>query len=337
MSAYPRACPGLPLRMSTRLCSPPHTHRRRAPPLSRSGSTREPTSMREVDVLNKSPLRIHRWILSDDSRTHRCVDLHLFRQPPPSASASPLRPGHHPAPLRGTVVLPILPGVRGGFRFGLSIMTLSNTRYTPNEPYSVLSWPVLQAQGFTKHEVTNHGRREGHHHSRTSMIRQAIERDLTGSARPSERLGSGRRSTDLSARTRPEASAGTRAARGRARLPPARTARPRPRPTRQTFVIRHPNIPGVDLLRCEYDEVVSPHTFVVRLTTGAADLEVDVREWAAGVRAGVLGAAADMPEEAWVGWFEPGRNDDNGDSAFVRAIRRAVKGRRQQQQQQQQR
>ncbi|KAI1623743.1 hypothetical protein EDD37DRAFT_650835 [Exophiala viscosa] len=74
-------------------------------------------------------------------------------------------------------------------------------------------------------------------------------------------------------------------------------------------VIRHPNIPGVDLLWCGYDEDKSPHVFV-HMT--AFDM-VDPQLWKVGVKTGVVGRAADM--DGRLAWIEPGN-----DSPFERIV-----------------
>lgn len=155
----------------------------------------------------------------------------------------------------GTVVLPILPGPVSRFNFDVSVMTLSQTLFTPNAEYSELSWPVLQAQGFTKHDFH-------HNHEHDSTWTDPVHMHT---APCPHTTGDGRR-------------------------------------RRASSVIRHPHIPGVDLLWCGYDEASSPHTFV-HMT---ACHMVNVDYWSEGVRLGAVGRAADM--DGNVGWVESGEH-----------------------------
>jgi hypothetical protein len=75
----------------------------------------------------------------------------------------------------------------------------------------------------------------------------------------------------------------------------------------------------VDLLQCESDQAVGPHTFV-RLPTG--DSQVDFRWWSRGVGMGILGASADMPADAKVAWIEPA---DDGSSPFEGVMHEVVR------------
>lgn len=78
-------------------------------------------------------------------------------------------------------------------------------------------------------------------------------------------------------------------------------------------VIRHPNIPGVDLLWCGYDEDESPHILVHMTAFDMVNLEL----WSEGVKTGVVGQAADM--DGRLGWIEPG-----DDSPFERIVQGGV-------------
>lgn len=49
----------------------------------------------------------------------------------------------------GTVAIPILPRPEP-YNFGVSIMTVTPTMYTPGAPYSELNWPLMEAQGFSQ-------------------------------------------------------------------------------------------------------------------------------------------------------------------------------------------
>jgi hypothetical protein len=132
-------------------------------------------------------------------------------------------------------------------------MTLTPTEYTPSAPFSELNWPLLAAQGFTKHDLHH-----DHVHDSTWTTMALCRREGCG----------GRR---------------------------------RP-PTRLSSVIRHPNIPGVDLLWCGYDATISPRTFV-HMT--ALEM-VDMRAWTEGVKNGAVGQVADM--DGRLGWIEPGED-----------------------------
>jgi len=89
------------------------------------------------------------WVIRLDTDQHRCVDEELFRQPfSPDPiimeDDSMLQP-------QGTVVIPIQP--RSRYNMGTSVMTISNTLYTPTARHSELSMPVLQKQGFRLGEI----------------------------------------------------------------------------------------------------------------------------------------------------------------------------------------
>ncbi len=184
------------------------------------------------------------WILNlrTASTTHKCCDARLFR------------PGHSTDDMgitsdSGTIAVPILPGPTQLFNFDVSVMTLTPTQYTPGARFSELSWPILAAQGFTKHDL---------HHDHVH--------DSTMTTTTIPTLCRGRRTTRFSS------------------------------------VIRHPNIPGVDLLWCGYDSSRSPLTFV-HMT--ALEM-VDLAAWTEGVRTGVVGQVADM--DGRLGWIEPGED-----------------------------
>lgn len=93
------------------------------------------------------------WILHATGDRHKCNDDQLFRHiiiPNPRR----LEEGTPPEPY-GTVVLPILPGIRHPFPYLPSVMTLSNVSFTPGAGYSEMSWPLLRAQGFTITRITD--------------------------------------------------------------------------------------------------------------------------------------------------------------------------------------
>ncbi|EXJ95017.1 hypothetical protein A1O1_00135 [Capronia coronata CBS 617.96] len=108
--------------------------------------------------------------------------------------------------------------------------------------------------------------------------------------------------------------------------------------SKRTSVIRHRNIPGVDLLWTGHDQRVSPHTFVHFTAIEMVDLDV----WSRGIEMGVVGRCADVDTDmndvhdiyvgdgnvdglgdftgtgglrstVTVGWVDPGNRDSEGD------------------------
>ncbi|KAJ9624392.1 hypothetical protein H2204_010845 [Knufia peltigerae] len=187
----------------------------RPPPSSPSSS-----SSPQTNNLHCTP-----WILNTETinTSHRCSDALFFRD------SIDLQPGGY-----GTVAIPILPRPEP-YNFGVSIMTVTPTMYTPGAPYSELNWPLMEAQGFHKFDI--------HHDGRS-----------------------------------------------------------RSRPTRYTSIIRHRNIPGVDLLWCSHDPSMNSSSRTL-VWTPAFEM-VDMQRWARGVRDGIIGQAADM--NGRVAWTEPG-------------------------------
>lgn len=93
------------------------------------------------------------WILNAKGDRHKCNDDQLFRHIMIPNARWP-EDGTPPEPF-GTVVLPILPGIRHPFPYLPSVMTLSNVSFTPGAGYSEMSWPLLRAQGFTITRITD--------------------------------------------------------------------------------------------------------------------------------------------------------------------------------------
>ncbi|KAK5214196.1 hypothetical protein LTR47_004580 [Exophiala xenobiotica] len=184
------------------------------------------------------------------THTHKCSDARLFR-PERKRTGTATTVGSRTR--TSTIAVPILPGPTRLFNFDVSVMTLTPTEYTPSAPFSELNWPLLAAQGFTKHDL-----HRDHVHDSTWTTMTLCRREGCG----------GRR---------------------------------RP-PTRLSSVIRHQNVPGVDLLWCGYDATISPRTFV-HMT--ALEM-VDMRAWTEGVKNGAVGQVADM--DGRLGWIEPGED-----------------------------
>ncbi|OCT53346.1 hypothetical protein CLCR_10361 [Cladophialophora carrionii] len=222
------------------------------------------------------------WILNLSSRTHKCVDRNLFREPKPEQRTG--GPGSSRSS-SGTVVLPILPGPKRKFPFfDVSVMTLSNVEYTPHAEYSELSWPLLRQQGFTRHVLHN-----DHTHDVTDRTDRANERQY-----PDGTDGGAVRT--LALRPGPRSRRDAAPAPGRNVLGGPRFRTPTHAPSercgrldKENSVIRHVALPGVDLLWCGYDSFMNPGVIAVHMTgTGMVDLGA----WGWGVQTGIVGRGA---------------------------------------------
>jgi len=85
-----------------------------------------------------------------------------------------------------------------------------------------------------------------------------------------------------------------------------------PQAHRGVSIIRHPNLPGIDILWCGFDNNMGPLT---RVHNAAIEM-VDVEMWSAGVRLGIVGRSADMynavqldmePDELFENFVQRGR------------------------------
>ncbi len=99
---------------------------------------------------------------------------------------------------------------------------------------------------------------------------------------------------------------GLNAAGGRrftAPLPGQRDSRKCDRLDKEGSVIRHPSLPGVDLLWCLYDTFMNPGVISVSMTAAAM---VDIKAWSLGVERGIVGRSAALnardPNGQPVGW-----------------------------------
>ncbi|KIY00289.1 uncharacterized protein Z520_03974 [Fonsecaea multimorphosa CBS 102226] len=283
-------------------------------PLTR---TPQPTQFPEPprgSAQHKQTMKFTPWILNLTAETHKCADLNLFRLPRPE----PPRGGSHSVVVRqgqrqqgpesrrrqrGTVVLPIMPGPKRRIEFDVSVMTLSDVLYNPGAPYSELSWKLLERQSFTRH-VLHHD----HMHDVTHLHAQQQPR-----------------------RPRPPPTAMEIGWRGVRRVDDPRPSRSRypthdprgPKPNdrcghldKETSVIRHRGIPGVDILWVGYDKYMDPRHMRVHMT--AADM-VDVKLWSWGVEMGVVGKSAEL--QGFVDWIEgPSGNGSAEDEDLFRKI-----------------
>ncbi|OAL25805.1 hypothetical protein AYO20_10360 [Fonsecaea nubica] len=273
---------------------------------------------------HKQSMKFTPWILNLTSKTHKCADVNLFRLPRPVTREEASRGGQRQQDpqnrrRRGTVVLPILPGPKRRVEFDVSVMTLSNVLYTPGARFSELSWKVLERQGFTRHVL---------HHDHMHDVTQLSPPTLTPTTQPRQpppRHGHGHGQRTRPPHHRPVTAVeiGWRGIRRvePSRPPPSRRGYPDPRgapalgrpnaygrcgpSAKESSVIRHRGVPGVDVLWVGYDRTVDPRHLHVHMT--GADM-VDVRLWSWGVEMGVVGKSAVFG--GWVGWIGP-----NGGSA----------------------
>ncbi|EXJ72977.1 uncharacterized protein A1O5_04126 [Cladophialophora psammophila CBS 110553] len=290
---------------------------------------------------HKQSMKFTPWILNLTSETHKCADFNLFRHPRPEPREQPpprrggggrdgnatarrgiqqrqqqQQPQDQRRRRRGTVVLPIMPGPRRRIEFDVSVMTLSNVLYTPGAQYSELSWKLLAQQGFTRH-ILHHD----HMHDVTHL--SPARRPPAGGIEIGWR----------GVRRLPPSSSGSSrsnlARRGNSRYPDPRGPAPNDRCGRldkESSVIRHRAVPGVDILWTGYDKFMDPRHLHVHMTAAAM---VDVRLFSWGVEMGVVGRSADFRGVVkWIGPHDDGDGDGsrsgeadvNGDEDLFRKI-----------------
>ncbi|KAJ9608111.1 hypothetical protein H2200_007099 [Cladophialophora chaetospira] len=182
-------------------------------------------------------------------------------------------------------------------------MTLSNVLYTPGKKYSELSWKVLEQQGFTRHLLHDHM-----YEVTRGSSRGNARRHQDGNNRL--RIAGGLVSLEERSRQGRTSQRGSRST-GEGRVEPRCIV---------DSVIRHPAIPGVDLLFCLYDAPVGPSVIFVRM---GGVTKVDLRAWSWGVENGVVGKGADFNARdanadpvAWVvryGGNSPDEEPEEGD------------------------
>ncbi|KIW24974.1 uncharacterized protein PV07_10650 [Cladophialophora immunda] len=284
------------------------------PPTPLPQPTRFPEPPRGLAQHTQS-MKFTPWILNLASETHKCADLNLFRlprrvpresTPAGSSSGRGVQQGQRQQDpqrrRRGTVVLPIQPGPKRQIEFDVSVMTLSNVLYTPGAEYSELSWKLLAQQGFTRHVLHHDHMHDVTHVSSPRPPRRppttAVEIGWRGIRRV-------QMPTSLSSpSSRPP----------RSRYPDPRGPGPNDRCGRldkESSVIRHRGLPGVDILWVGYDKFMDPRHVHVHMTAAAM---VDVRLWSWGVEMGVVGKSAGF--RGWVDWIGP---DDNAAGAGAQA------------------
>ena len=200
---------------------------------------------------------------------------------------------------------------------GVSVMTLSNVLFAPGAKYSEISWKLLAKQGFTRHVL-----HRDHTHDITHRNVAANDQQYRDGA---NRLKIGRGLLTME----------------RDPPPPGLNRLGGPRSRGKEYdqcgkldeegsVIRHRDLPGIDLLWCNYDQDMNPGTISIAFTAASM---VDLAAWSMGVQTGIVGKGARFNNyagngsgseagRASVGWIaryggnapdaEPGEEDMEG-------------------------